>query len=504
MIRAYSVEHVRAAEDVLREVLRHEGAAEGELMRRAAAGLAAVVAARAVQHRWRSVVVLAGPGDNGGDALHLAALLAGAPEGPAVAVVGVADRLHAGGAQAVAEAGLPLARLDPHRGELGEEVLSLLTEADAVVDGLLGIGGRPGLRDTMAALAEAVPSTAFVLAVDLPSGADPAGEEPISVALEADETLTVGVAKPVHLLPATRAAVGVLTVVDIGLEVPDDPVVERLEHSDVGGLWPVPGPSDDKYSRGVLGVVAGSDRYPGAAVLSCAAAVEAGAGMVRYVGPPEATRAVLAACPEVVPGQGRVQAWVVGPGLSDAEPDAEEGRRQVEAARAALREHVPVLVDAGGLDLLTAALLDQRRGRPTLLTPHAGEAARLLTRLVDGEECTRAEVEARPLWHARRLADATGCTVLLKGSVTLVVPPGDGAVRSQADGSPWLATAGAGDVLSGLAGVLLAAGRSPLDAGALAALVHGRAAALANPGGPVRALSLAHALPRVLAEMIAR
>jgi NAD(P)H-hydrate repair Nnr-like enzyme with NAD(P)H-hydrate dehydratase domain len=159
-----------------------------------------------------------------------------------------------------------------------------------------------------------------------------------------------------------------------------------------------------------------------------------------------------------------------------------------------------VLLDAGGLDLV-----DGPRAAPTLLTPHAGELARLLSRL-EGRLTSRQDVTAWPLAHARRAADLTGATILLKGATTLVVPPsGSGLpVRSQSDAPPWLATAGAGDVLAGLCGALLATGLEPLEAGSLGALVHGLAADGANPGGPVRALAVAHGIPRTVAVLLAR
>jgi alanine racemase len=208
---------------------------------------------------------------------------------------------------------------------------------------------------------------------------------------------------------------------------------------------------------------------------------------------------VRAKVPEAVTGEGRVQAWVVGPGL-DAEATGESAERQLEVAGRALASDLPVLVDAGGLDLVWG-----RRVAPTMLTPHAGELARLLTRLTE-REVTREQVQAAPVDHARKAADATGATVLLKGATTLVVPPTSSglAVRSQNDAPAWLATAGAGDVLAGLAGTLLAAGLDPLDAGSLAALVHGVAADAANPGGPVRAMAVAHGIPGTVAALLAR
>jgi NAD(P)H-hydrate repair Nnr-like enzyme with NAD(P)H-hydrate dehydratase domain len=137
-----------------------------------------------------------------------------------------------------------------------------------------------------------------------------------------------------------------------------------------------------------------------------------------------------------------------------------------------------------------------------LLTPHAGELARLLGVLPGGTEPARADVEARPYAHAARAAALTGATVLLKGAITLVVRP-DGRARSQAGAPPWLATAGAGDVLAGIAGALLAGGLDAFDAGAVAALAHGRAAAAASRGGPIAAGDVARALPGTVAELVA-
>jgi hydroxyethylthiazole kinase-like uncharacterized protein yjeF len=277
------------------------------------------------------------------------------------------------------------------------------------------------------------------------------------------------------------------------------PFGARLDFADVARLWPVPTATDDKYSRGVLGVVAGGEDYTGAAVLCCTAAVGAGLGMLRYVGTSAPTGLVRAAVPEAVHGDGRVQAWVVGPGL-DTASRARGSKAQLDVARAALDSDLPVLVDAGGLDLVAGP-----RDAPTQLTPHAGEQPRLLTRL-EGAETTRSHVAADPLGHARRAADLTGATILLKGATTLVVPPTASGlpVRSQNDAPPWLATAGAGDVLAGVCGALLAAGLSPLDAGSLGALVHGVAADRANPGGPVRALAVAHGIPETVAHLLVR
>ncbi len=497
MLRAYSVPEVRAAEQQAMADLP-----AGTLMQRAATALARVVADRARAQQATDVVVLVGPGDNGGDALYAAAQLVDEVQ---VTVVHVGEKVHPGGLQAVRERGLPVLPVARAGSDLPVPVRQALAQADLVVDGLVGIGGRPGLAGAMAALAAAIPPAARVVAVDLPSGADPEGVEPLAAAVRADETVTFSLLKPVHLLPATRAAVGRLTLVDIGVSAPADVAVEQLTAADVPIGWPVPGPQDHKYSRGVVSIVAGSDAYPGAAVLCSTAAVETGAGMVRYLGPKHATDLVLASCPEVVPGPGRAQAAVVGPGIDPQGGDHPEcDDHQVDRVRKALAEDLPLVVDAGALHLLAAwQRQGGRRGAATLLTPHAGELAQLLT-TIEGNEVRREQVEQAPLSHARRAARATGCTVLLKGATTLIVDP-DPAVptRVQSDAPAWLATAGAGDVLAGLAGTLLAAGLGCQEAGSLAALVHGLAAHAANPGGPVRALAVARAIPHVVAGLLA-
>ncbi len=499
MIEAWSPQDVYAAEAALADEL-----ASGELMARAVAGLAEVVAARVAQLGAETVVALVGAGNNGADALYAVAHLA--ESGVSCAAALDPDRVHAGALAAALAAGVVVVS--------GAEALAAVAEADLVLDGIVGLGGRPGLPAAAAAWVAAIPDDAHVIAVDLPSGqaADGSGFDPDGVL--ADETVTFSVAKPVHLLPPTEQACGLLTVIDIGLSFDSEPAVVRLTFDDVADRWPVPGPGDDKYSRGVVGIVAGGETYSGAAVLAVTAAVEAGAGMVRYVGTPTPTGLVRAAVPEAVHGEGRVQAWVVGPGL-DVEATDDGAGAQLEVARRALAGSEPVLVDAGGLALLDDDVIEARRGRPTLLTPHAGELATLLTRLGgvgEGGEggaspvaVERAAVEAEPLRHARALADRTGATVLLKGSTTIVVPADPRApVRSQADAPPWLATAGAGDVLAGLVGTLLAAGLDPADAGALGALVHGVAADRVGGGGPVRALTVAHGIPEAVAHLLTR
>lgn len=487
MIQAYAVADVRAVEAAAMASLP-----EGELMGRAAKGLADVVLDRLAERSGSRVVALVGGGNNGGDALYAAALLAQA--GVATAAVGTAyGTVHLGGREAAEAAGVTLIQ-GGDRAQWGEA----LAQADLVIDGITGIGGRPGLSDEARGWVGAIGPEAYVIAVDLPSGVDPAGLVGTADCVFADETVTFGAGKPCHLLPASEAAVGRLTVVDIGLDFTGRaPVVERLTRADVAAAWPVPTAASDKYSRGVVGVVAGSTAYPGAGVLSVLGALGTGPGMVRYLGPATVAALVHTQAPEAVTATGRVQAWALGSGV---DPDDADDEEQLRWIRRALESDQPCVVDAGALAVVGP------RSAPTLITPHAGELARLLTR-VGGEgasEVTREDVLARPVEHAQAAADALGAVVLLKGSTTLVVSPGVSGrpLRSQADAPAWLATAGAGDVLAGILGTLVAAGLDLVDAASIGALVHGVAADRANPGGPVRALTVARRLPGVIAGLL--
>ncbi|MFF6949831.1 NAD(P)H-hydrate dehydratase [Streptomyces iakyrus] len=475
MRTAYSVETVRNAERELMARLP-----EGALMQRAAAGLAAACADLLGRVYGSRVVLLVGSGDNGGDALYAGARLARRGAG-VTAVLLAPERTHAAGLAALRRAGGRVARA----GE-GE---ALVEGADLVLDGIVGIGGKGGLRpDAVPLAAAAGRSRGAVVAVDLPSGVDADTGEVHGIAVQADLTVTFGTHKPGLLIDPAREYAGSVRLVDIGLELPAEPELEALQHDDVARLLPVPRAESDKYRRGVVGIAAGSARYPGAAVLAVSGALRGGAGAVRYVGP--AGDAVIARFPETLvsdqgPKQaGRVQAWVVGPGAGD------------DAATVAevLAADAPVLIDADGLRLADAEVVRGRRA-PTLMTPHAGEAAALL-----GVE--RGEVEGGRLAAVRELARRYGATVLLKGSTTLVADSGGGAVRVNPTGTGWLATAGSGDVLSGLGGSLLAAGLSAVDAGSAGAYLHGLAGRLAAEGAPVGAHDVADALPEAWRNVV--
>ncbi|MFF4785459.1 NAD(P)H-hydrate dehydratase [Streptomyces griseorubiginosus] len=520
MRTAYSVETVRAAERELMARLP-----EGALMQRAAAGLAAACADLLGRVYGRRVVLLVGSGDNGGDALYAGARLARRGAG-VTAVLLAPERAHAAGLAALRRAGgrtveiTATAETDKtadtaKNGDTAktadaaktaetaetadtaktfetaetadtaktfETAEHAIRNADLLLDGIVGIGGKGGLRPDAARLAAVADSArCAVVAVDLPSGVNADTGEVRGAAVRADLTVTFGTHKPGLLVDPAREYAGSVRLVDIGLDLPGRPVLEALQHADVRRLLPVPSGESDKYRRGVVGIAAGSARYPGAAVLAVAGALRGGAGAVRYVGP--AGDAVLARFPETLvsdrgPQQaGRVQAWVVGPGAGD----------DASAVAEVLASDVPVLVDADGLRLADRDAV-RARTAPTLMTPHAGEAAALLG-------VPREEVEGARLASARELAARYDATVLLKGSTTLVADPGGGAVRVNPTGTAWLATAGSGDVLSGLAGSLLASGLGALDAGSTAAYLHGLAGRFAADGAPVGAHDVADAVP---------
>ena len=509
---AYQVAAVRAAEQALMELVP-----DGALMARAAAGLAAVCAsllAQAPGHVYGArVVVLAGSGDNGGDALYAGAILA--RRGAAVAAIAAGSRTHPGGAGALKRAG---GRVVTAPGEAA----GLIASADLILDGLLGIGGHGGLRDPFAGLAaeaeRARQAGATVVAVDLPSGIDADTGVVEGPAVRADVTVTFGAIKPGLLVDPGAGHAGTVELVDIGLRphLPDEPALQAPQRDDISALLPRPNAESDKYRRGVLGLLAGSDRFTGAVLLSTGGAVHGGAGMVRVVTAQVAAVLVRQTYPEAVVtvhpepedkgsdwdligSVGRVQAWVGGPGMGT-------GPEAVARLTAILGTDLPVLVDADGLTIVSQHKNLLPRRAPTLITPHAGELSRLLG-------ADPADVEGRRLEHARRAAAELGVTVLLKGSTTVIASPDEDPVLVNPTGTPWLATAGSGDVLSGLAGSLLAQGLAPAQAGVAAAYLHGLAARLAaepsepaggGPSGPARSAGGGHGQAPIGASDVVR
>ena len=470
---AHTVEQVRAAEEALMATLP-----QGALMARASFGLAAGVLDQLPSTYGARVLLLVGPGNNGGDALFAGAHLA--RRGVAVRAFALGEAVHADGLRALRSAGGRLADLD--------EAISFAP--DVLVDGLVGIGGRPGLRaaaqEVLALLIDPDQGRRpLVVAVDLPSGLDVDGGTTPAGHVRADVTFTFGTHKVATLAGPAAAACGDVRLFDIGLGPwLGEPVLEALDAADVRGLLPSPSYDDHKYTRGVVGVRAGSATYPGAALLCVSGAATGLVGMVRYVGPDAVAATVRSRFPEVV-GDGRVQAWAVGSGGDDQAADA----LRSALGDATATDEVTVVVDADALAHVPAQLPPDH-GRRVVLTPHAGELAAVLG--VD-----RTDVEADPLAHARRAADRFGAPVLLKGPRTVVASPGR-RTRVNTTGTGWLATAGAGDVLCGLVAALAAAGLDPHDAASVGAWVHGRAGERAAGQGPVVAGDLAHAIRAVL------
>ncbi len=447
----YSADAIREAEAPLLASLP-----DGALMRRAANGLADAIARELLLRTGaiagRSVCAVVGSGDNGGDALWAATFLRrrGAT---AAAVLLNPERTHQKALAAYRKSG-------------GRVVQSVPATTDLVIDGVVGISGTGPLRPAAAELFSAVDEAEIpVVAVDIPSGVDVDTGAISGPAVHAELTVTFGGLKPVHAL----GDCGRVELVDIGLDLAQTDVMS-FEAADVAARWPMPGAKDDKYTQGVTGILAGSSTYPGAAVLCTGAAVAATSGMVRYAG--SAGQQVLSHWPEVIAAPsasaaGRVQAWAVGPGLGTDEAGA-------SALWFALDTDLPVIVDADALTILAAHPdLIANRSAPTVLTPHAGEFARLAG-APPGDDRVAA---------TRRLADQFGATVLLKGNITVIAEPG-GPVYLNPAGQSWAATAGSGDVLSGVIGALLAAGLPAGEAAAAAAFVHAHAANLsaADPG----------------------
>jgi hydroxyethylthiazole kinase-like uncharacterized protein yjeF len=475
------------------------------LMQRAAYGLANAVIAE-LRSRGRrlygsSVAVLAGKGNNGGDGLFAAAHLAG--RGMRTTAVLASGSAHPDALAAFERAGGRVHTLtEANAGELA----ALAGRAEVVIDALLGTGAQGGLRGAAAELVVRLArgNRGLVVACDVPSGVNSDTGEAADPVLPADLTVTFGGAKAGLLADPGADFAGRVHTVPIGIEegLPW-PALRRLEASDLATLLPRPGRRSHKYSRGVLGVVAGSPAYPGAAVLACRGALAAGVGMVRYLGPPDVADLIRQSCPEVVCSSGtvaetHVQAWLVGSGMDGSDDD------QMQWVRDAADSGLPTVADAGALPVLPDVLAPQ-----VILTPHAGELATLLTRL--GAGLDRAAVEASTLAAARQAAGLTEATVLLKGATTLVASPYQD-FYSQAEGTPWLATAGSGDVLAGVIGALLAqvgsdvgrfgaAGIDPDERwaaiAAMAASLHARAGAAASGGAPLTAGRIADAIPGI-------
>lgn len=446
----------------------------------------------------RRIVILAGPGGNGGDGLYAGAILA--RRGAAVTAVSLVGKEHPRARAAFLEAGGRLRRV-------GAAATAALGSAEVVIDAGFGTGARGGLADEVAEWPEA----AWVVAADAPSGLDTdTGELPdVGHTPHADVTVTFGALKTGLVLGRGRGLCGDVVVHELpGLLDPvvmGEPELRVVGEAEARDSVLSPTPADHKYSRGVLGMVAGSPQYPGAGVLAARAALATGVGMLTAFSRDRARDVLTQAVPEAVivqdesnaspsehPRAARVAAWLVGPGLGDE-------ARDLEPVTALLKgpQDVPVVVDASGLACVPPA---QDGVRPWLLTPHAGELHGLSQRLGLGLP----DPVRHPEDAVTQAADRLRCAVLLKGSTTLVAAPGE--VLAACSAGPELAVAGSGDTLSGIIGALVAtrAARTPLgphelaELGARAAVLHGLAGARAVEQGEPGAAGLAPGLSSVL------
>jgi hydroxyethylthiazole kinase-like uncharacterized protein yjeF len=263
-----------------------------------------------------------------------------------------------------------------------------------------------------------------------------------------------------------------------------------------------PSDLDHKYSRGVLGVITGSAQYPGAAVLTSAAASATGIGMIRFHSSSGLAHLVLHSTPSVVVQPGKVTAWLMGSGIDAKKYSDITTWLRHRWFKLATLQSVPTVLDAGALHL--AGSLEQ----PTLITPHSGELSKLLT--ARGITVSAEAIEGNPKKWVQEAADTLGVTVLLKGAKTYVA--NDSVLIELPAATPWLATAGTGDVLAGIVGALVATNTVEIlnDYNQLAfvaetgAFIHARAAEVASNGGPINAEAVIAAIPRVISQIIKR
>lgn len=462
------------------------------LMENAGTAIADAIVERLSEQR---VLVLAGPGNNGGDGFVVARHLAARGWPVRVAVFGAKSKLKGDAAK----------KAKQWDGEFETAGPEAMGDAELIVDGLLGAGLDRDVEGDLAALVEAVNAAAApVVAIDIPSGIDGATGAVRGVAVAADMTVTFFRKKPGHLLYPGRGHCGELVVSDIGIPASAIDTIEPRAAENGPALWSIPmrRGAVHKYDAGHCLVVSGDEVHSGAARLAARAALRVGAGLVTIAG----TRAALAVhaaqvtaimLTEVseaselatVLADTRKNAVAMGPGMG-------VGIATRRMAMTALQSPAAVVLDADALtsfqeepDAL-CAMVRRRRGPPTVLTPHAGEFARLFGDTIE----TKGKLEA-----ARAAAERSGATVLIKGADTVVAAP-DGRAVINANAPATLATAGAGDVLAGLVAGLMAQGMDGFEAAAAGAWVHGAsAAAFGKPG--LIAEDLPDEVPGVLARL---
>ena len=439
------------------------------------------------------VLVLAGPGNNGGDGFVVARLLRDRGWPVHLCFFGDRDKLKG---EAAANAGKWTGRLEPFSADL-------LREVDMVVDALLGAGIDRDVTSDMAKAIEAVNAAErLVVSVDVPSGIDGASGAERGVAVRADLTVTFFRKKPGHLLLPGRAYCGDLVIADIGIEEGVlDQLGSRLAENGPNH-WQLPdlGLEAHKYTRGYCLVVSGGQFHTGAARLSAHGALRIGAGLVTLAGGEAAllvhaahvTSIMLAVAEDAgdlaeLLEDKRKNAVVIGPG-------AGVGEETHASVLAVLASGAAAVLDADALtsfkeqpDALFAAI-KANPGRPVVMTPHEGEFTRIFG------EISGSKVEA-----ARAAAERSGAVIVLKGADTVIaVPDGEALINSNAP--PTLGTAGSGDVLAGMIGGLLAQGLSSRDAAAAGVWIHGAAAQVFGGRGLISE-DLPDLIPDVLAEL---
>jgi hydroxyethylthiazole kinase-like uncharacterized protein yjeF len=469
-----------------------------DLMERAGRAVADAVAARhAVGER---VVVVAGPGNNGGDGFVAARLLAERGYGVRLLVVGELDRLKGDAALAAKKWTGPFAPADPTE-----------LKGDVIIDALFGAGLDRPVEGRARAMIEAMNAQpAPVVAVDLPSGVDGTSGAVMGVAVMAAQSVTFFRKKPGHVLLPGRLHCGPTSIADIG--IPDRVLGEigPKTFENVPPLWhavfPVPRLTGHKYDRGHAVVVSGPAWSTGAARLAARGALRAGAGLVTIASPREAlavnaasslavmVRAVDAASElEGFLSDRRLNAVAIGPGLGVGEPTCELVLTALSGDRAVVLDADAITSFAHDPKRLARALL-ARSDRATVLSPHEGEFSRFFWAL---DEATKV---GSKLDRARLAAAKTGSVVLIKGGDTVVAAP-DGRASIAANAPAFLATAGAGDVLTGIAAGLLAQGMPAFEAASAAVWLHGKAASAVGPG--LISEDLPEALPAVYRALLA-
>lgn len=466
------------------------------LMDRAGAAVADVVARRPLSTR---ITILCGPGNNGGDGFVTARVLAQRGYRVRLGLLGQVERLGGDAAGAAAR----------WTGPVAAATALDLSDTDLVIDALFGAGLSRDLEGEARRLVERMAASGKpIIAVDLPSGLDGATGMVRGAAAPAVETVTFFRRKPGHLLLPGRALCGKVRVADIG--IPDSVLMQIRPLTSINGpeLWregfPMPTTLGHKYARGHAVVVSGARWTAGAARLAARGSLRAGAGLVSVATPPGALEvhansyAALMARPMEGPADlaemladARLGAVVMGPGLGVG-----EGTRALVATAAGPGRSLVLDADAlssfASESLRLATILAATRA--AVVTPHEGEFARLF------EGAAAVPPTADKLVRARAAARVLGAVVVLKGADTVVAAP-DGRAAIAENAPPYLATAGAGDVLAGMCCGLLAQGMAPFEAAAAAVWLHGEAATVAGPG--LIADDLPEALPQVYRRLFA-